>query len=186
MTAAVAHTHLVAHTFHMDIKPGNFIIDDNNNVVLIDWEQSDAPVSTAAPEIDGTWDVEQMPDGSLLYKKYTGLERRNMPESTPGHSGWNIWNVMPIWIKECPKATELADVFSVGRSMWMLLRQPDIDFDDIESTLDIKEDWKGCEGIPEKVKQMVDTCLQREPTKRPGLEELLTFWASRDDMTGCQ
>lgn len=36
MAAAVAHTHLVAHTYHMDIKPGNFLLDEESNLVLID------------------------------------------------------------------------------------------------------------------------------------------------------
>lgn len=62
--------------------------------------------------------------------------------------------------------------------MWMLLRQPDIDFDDIESTLDIIEDWQGCEDIPDQVKNTVDRCLRRDPKGRPGLEELVAFWTS--------
>jgi serine/threonine protein kinase len=139
MAAAVAHTHLVAHTYHMDIKPGNFLLDDDWNLLLIDWEQNDAPVTTVAPEIDGSWDVKLSSDGSLVYSKYTGPERRIMPESTPGGNGWNLWNVYPIWIKQCPKAAELAEVFSLGRCMWMLLRQPDTDFEDIEDTLDIED-----------------------------------------------
>ena len=103
MTAAIAHTHFVAHTYHMDVKPGNFLLDADLNLVLIDWEQSDAPITTAAPEIDGTWDVEEIPaEGqttTLRYTKYTGPERRNMPETTPGNSGWNVWNVFPVWNK---------------------------------------------------------------------------------------
>lgn len=99
MTAAIAHTHFVAHTYHMDIKPGNFLLDAHFRLVLIDWEQSDAFVTTAAPEIDGTWDVEQVPAAAaaaenttttLRYTKYTGPERRNMPETTPGDNGWNV------------------------------------------------------------------------------------------------
>ena len=43
MAAALAHTHFVAHTYHMDIKPSNFILDENLDLVLIDWEQSDTP-----------------------------------------------------------------------------------------------------------------------------------------------
>lgn len=49
--------------------------------------------------------------------------------------------------------------------------------DDIESTLDILEDRKDCEDIRDEVKRMVGSSLQREPTQRPGLEELVTFWA---------
>lgn len=91
MAAAIAHTHFVAHTYHMDIKPGNFLLDADFNLVLIDWERSDDPMTTAAPEIDGTWNVEEMPpEGkktALRYTKYTRPERRNMPETTPGCNG---------------------------------------------------------------------------------------------------
>jgi serine/threonine protein kinase len=74
MAAAIAHTHFVAHTYHMDIKPGNFLLDADYSLVLIDWEQSDAPITTAAPEIDSTWDVEEIPTEGLTttlrYTKY--------------------------------------------------------------------------------------------------------------------
>ncbi|KYK59811.1 Protein kinase-like protein [Drechmeria coniospora] len=176
MAAAVAHTHLVAHTYHMDIKPGNFLIDENQKLVLIDWEQNDAPATTAAPEIDGSWDVEQSADGSLLYTKYAGPERRNMPDTTPGQRGWNVWNCFPVWAERCPKAAELAEVFSVGRCMWMLLRQPETDFEGIENTQDILEDWTGCEDIPESFKRAVEKCVDHDPNKRMGLEELVAFW----------
>ena len=58
----------------MDIKPSNFILGEHFNLVLIDWEQSDAPVATAAPAIDGTWDAggiqERVADG-----KFSGAVR---------------------------------------------------------------------------------------------------------------
>lgn len=179
MTAAVAHTVLMAHTYHMDIKPGNFLLDENANLILIDWEQSDAPVTTAAPEIDGTWDVRLSSDGSgtLVYTKYTGPQRRNMPTTTPGSNGWNVWKVFPVWSKQCPKAVERAETFSLGRSMWMLLRQPDMEaFDDVMSTLDIVEDWGSCDDIPLSWKRTVGRCLKRDPNERINLNELLAFW----------
>ncbi|ATY61772.1 kinase-like domain [Cordyceps militaris] len=187
MTAAIAHTHYEAKTFHMDIKPGNFILDDNSNVVLVDWEQNDAPVTTAAPEMDGTWDAQEMserlPDGStttrVLYSKYQGPPRRNMPEETPGSNGWNVWNSLLHWQKTCPKAAELAEVFSLGRTMWMLLSQyRSEDLDDVESTEDVVEDWSGSDTIPASYKTLVGSCLERDPTKRPALEQVERFWAT--------
>lgn len=183
MTAAIAHTHFVAHTYHMDIKPGNFLLDADFHLVLIDWEQSDAPITTAAPEIDGTWDVEEVPaenmTTALRYTKYTGPERRNMPATTPGDNGWNVWNVFPVWEEQCPKALELAEVFSLGRCMWMLLCQPDMDaFDDIMSTEDVVEDWGSSEDIPAHWRHVVQACLEHSPNERIGLRELLTFWDS--------
>ena len=181
MAAAIAHTHFVAHTYHMDVKPGNFLLDVNLHLVLIDWEQSDAPITTAAPEVDGTWDVEEIPaEGqttTLRYTKYTGPKRRNMPETTPGNSGWNIWNVFPVWNEQCPKALELAEVFSLGRCMWMLLRQPDMNaFEDITSTEEVVEDWGSSEDIPANWKHVVQACLKHNPNERIGLRELLKFW----------
>lgn len=58
MAAAVVHTHWKAHTFHMDIKLGNFLIGDDESLLLGDWEQTDSPATTIASEADGTWDLQ--------------------------------------------------------------------------------------------------------------------------------
>lgn len=57
MASTISHTHLEGHTYHMDIKPSNMLLDSNENLILIDWEQSGAPKCTVAPEADGSWDV---------------------------------------------------------------------------------------------------------------------------------
>lgn len=57
MSSAILHTHLVARTYHMDIKPANFLVDDEGDLILIDWEQSGAPLYTLAPEASGEYDV---------------------------------------------------------------------------------------------------------------------------------
>ncbi len=138
MAAAVAHTHRAARTYHMDIKPGNFVADASDKLILCDWEQADALTTTLAPEADGTWDVseelgeqgQQAGNGvpalpHLRYTKYEGPPRRNVDdEYSLGDSSWHIWNVFPMWNAEHRWALELAEVFSLGRSMWMLLRQP--------------------------------------------------------------
>lgn len=172
MATAIAQTHLVARNFHMDIKPGNFLVKDGT-LVLIDWEQNSVPDTTAAPEVDGTCDVTTLVDGSLSYTKYTGPPRSNMPEEAWGNRGWSKWNVFILWREQCPKALELPEVFSVGRSMWMLLRQPDMDVDEIEDTLDLVEGWDECEDVPEFLKQVVMRCVNPDPLKRIGLEELV-------------
>ncbi|KAI4860724.1 hypothetical protein F4820DRAFT_435967 [Hypoxylon rubiginosum] len=91
MAAAVAHTHRQAKTYHMDIKPGNFLIDEHDNLALGDWEQSDSPATTLAPEADGTWDVERAevdhPVGDrprLRYTKCDGPPRRNVEDGVLG------------------------------------------------------------------------------------------------------
>ncbi|KAK0655570.1 hypothetical protein B0T16DRAFT_432809 [Cercophora newfieldiana] len=182
MAAAVFHAHRIAKTYHMDIKPGNFVADGSDNLILCDWEQHDAPATTLAPEADGTWDVtEDLPTlqavrPQLRYIKHSGTPRRNVDEDVLGDAPWHIWNVFPIWSNEHPWALELAEVFSLGRSMWMLLRQPESDFEDIEHPDQLITDWDKSEDIPATWKQMVDRCMSRDPNKRPDLSELVGFW----------
>ncbi|EHK41168.1 hypothetical protein TRIATDRAFT_78127 [Trichoderma atroviride IMI 206040] len=180
MCLAITHTHRVAHTFHMDIKPGNFIIDDQGNLILIDWEQSGAPATTLAPEVDGTWDVEEQnikENGPtrLAYTKYTGPERRNMPEGS-GQETFNVWNVFPEWQVSCPKAIELAEVFALGRTMWMLLSQIANDFDEVEHPDDVQVTWTGNNNLPSQWVQIVENCMKVDPNDRPLLENLTEFW----------
>ncbi|KAF2229883.1 hypothetical protein EV356DRAFT_419553, partial [Viridothelium virens] len=111
MSAATEHAHLVVHSYHMDIKPGNFLIDDDENLILAGWEQFAAPATTLAPEADGNSDVEEIqassstPDSSVLkYTKYKGPERQNTDDDLGGGYSWNLWNVFPIWQERCPKA----------------------------------------------------------------------------------
>ncbi|KAL6701710.1 hypothetical protein J3F84DRAFT_355556 [Trichoderma pleuroticola] len=180
MCLAITHTHRVAHTFHMDIKPGNFIIDDQENLVLIDWEQHGAPATTLAPEADGTLDVEEQnveENGStkLVYTKYTGPERRNMPEGS-GRESFNIWNVFPEWHASCPKALELAEVFALGRTMWMLLSQTANSFDEVEHPNDVQVTWAGKNDAPSHWVEMVEDCIKVDPNDRPSLDNLTKFW----------
>lgn len=107
MAAAVAHTHFVAHTYHMDIKPGNFLLDGDSNLVLIDWEQSDAPITTAAPKINGAWDVKEISgDGTnnvLQYTKYTG------PETQYAYN-----HTRKKWLERMERVSSLGRVVSKG------------------------------------------------------------------------
>ncbi|KAI9715013.1 MAG: hypothetical protein M1812_006227 [Candelaria pacifica] len=180
MSLAIAHTHRVMHTFHMDIKPGNFIVDDEENLLLIDWEQSGAPATTLAPEADGTWDVnEQDTIGGratkLIYTKYTGPERRNMPEGS-GQESFNVWNVFPEWQASCPKALELAEVFALGRTMWMLLSQTADDFDEVEHPNHVRITWCNENNLPLHWIRMIEKCMKKDSNERPLIVDLAEFW----------
>ncbi|KAL7797922.1 kinase-like domain-containing protein [Trichoderma afarasin] len=180
MCLAITHTHRIAHTYHMDIKPGNFVIDDQENLILIDWEQSGAPVTTLAPEADGTWDVEEQvtkENGSpkLVYTKYTGPERRNMPEGS-GRESFNIWNVFLEWQASCPKAVELAEVLALGRTMWMLLSQTANNFDEVNHPDDVQVIWAGKNDPPSHWVEIVENYMKVDPNDRPSLDELVEFW----------
>jgi thiamine kinase-like enzyme len=43
IASPIYHPHFVAHTYYMDIKLVNLLLDDHLNLILIDWEQSGAP-----------------------------------------------------------------------------------------------------------------------------------------------
>jgi serine/threonine protein kinase len=46
--------------YHMDLKPSNMLLNNENDVVVIDWEQCDASPFFLAPEASGVWDVEDV------------------------------------------------------------------------------------------------------------------------------
>lgn len=60
ITSAITHTHFTAHTFHMNIKSINFVLDSNQNLILIDWEQSKTLLYTLALEANNSWNVKEM------------------------------------------------------------------------------------------------------------------------------
>ncbi|KAL5095238.1 hypothetical protein Trisim1_000017 [Trichoderma cf. simile WF8] len=180
MCLAIMHAHRVAQTYHMDIKPGNFVINDQQNLILIHWEQSGAPATTLAPEADGTWDVEEQgtkenESPKLVYTKYTGPERRNMPEGG-GRESFHVWNVFPEWHASCPKALELAEVFALGKTMWMLLSQTANNFDEVEHPDDVQVTWEGETHPPSHWVEIVENCMKIDPNDRPSLDNLVEFW----------
>ncbi|KAJ4325913.1 hypothetical protein N0V84_003299 [Fusarium piperis] len=184
MALAVAHAHHVLHTFHMNVKPESFLVDVGLNLLLADWEQSGASATTLAPEADGTWDVkEETTDGGtkLVYTKYTGPPRRNMPQGS-GPATSPAWNVFPKWQANFPRATELAEVFSLGRTMWMLLTQTVGEFDDVKHPDDIRVTWVGAKNLPSHWIEMVERCMEHDPNKRPGLENLVKFWKNEESL----
>ena len=166
MVDAIAHTHFESVTYHQDIKPSNFLINDNRDLILIGWEQSGATRCTIAPEANGSYDVEVQagsPNAKPLYKIYDGPARVNHPSS------WPHWNVFPIWSVTCPEALEAAEVFSLGRTMWMLLEE--VDEGSLAADVGITY-WQKAYDVPEEYKAVIDHCLESDPNKRIGLLEL--------------
>ncbi|MCJ1407364.1 hypothetical protein MMC19_001435 [Ptychographa xylographoides] len=175
MTSAIAHTHFAAHTFHMDIKPANFVVNANKDLILIDWEQSGAPSYTLAPEADGTWDIKDLHEGAdsakpeLVYEKYRGPYRENLAWGRPK------WNVFPIWRESFPRALEAAEIFSLGQTMWMLLEQ--VAQSEVEDLDNVIVFWsEAAKDIPDAWKKVVCRCLDIDPNKRITLLELVNFW----------
>ena len=57
----IASTLVIMHIFcqyHMNLKPSNILLDDDENTILIDWEQSGALPFFIASEVNSLWDVE--------------------------------------------------------------------------------------------------------------------------------
>lgn len=191
MASAIAHAHFTAHTYHMDIKPANFVLNARKDLVLIDWEQSGAALYTLAPEADGSWDVKEATTGSLypgitdstepklVYEKYSGPYRENLAWGRPK------WNVFPSWRDFYPRALDAAEVFSLGRTMWMLLEQ--VTQSEVEEREQITVSWSDlAEDIPEDWKDILSRCLDPDPNERVGLLELVDFWKTVTCKDGAQ
>ena len=176
MVSAIAHTHGFSKTYHNDVKPSNFLVNDARNLVLINWKQGGATRSTRAPEADGSYDVcydvETRPDTlrakRLLYSKYEGPKRTNHPSS------WPHWNVFPTWRNLWPEAVQAAEVFSLGRTMWMLLDEVDQGSPRADSVVAYWSLWS--RAIPAEWQAVVERCLEFNPEKRIKLSDLLSFW----------
>ncbi|RSM01579.1 hypothetical protein CEP52_008445 [Fusarium oligoseptatum] len=177
MSLVVAHTHRVLHTSHMDIKLEKVLVDSGENLVLIDWEQSGTSPTTLAPEADGCWDVSEDPTAKgtrLIYTKYAGPPRRNMPKGN-GPATFHVWNVFPEWQATVPRATELAEVFALGRTMWMVLTQTIDGFDEVKHPDHVRVTWDDANDIPNDWIEMVERCMAKDPNERPGVEDLVKF-----------
>ena len=189
MASAVAHTHYTAHTFHMDIKSANFLLDADQNLILIDWEQSGAAPYTLAPEADGAWDVTEMATGAsteetrnsatprLVYEKYSGPYRENLAWGQPK------WLVFPSWKDTCPWVLDAAEVFSLGRTMWILLNR--VAQSELEDSDEVIISWNdAAEDVPNEWKDIVGRCLDPDPNARIGLRQLVDFWkvVTREDV----
>ncbi|KAF2457797.1 kinase-like domain-containing protein [Lineolata rhizophorae] len=176
LVSAMAHVHFVASAWHQDLKPPNILIDDNDDLLLIDWEQVGQGGFFIAPESDGTFDVSTVEeDGGkqkLVYTRYEGPRRVNNTLSHPE------WNVLPTWKEEHPKAVELAEVHSTGATLYLLLEQ--VRLVHVEGVSDYSAEevrWsEWSDDIPQSWKESITKCRMLDPNERIGMMELLEFW----------
>ncbi len=181
MASAIAHTHFTAHTFHMNIKPINFVLDSNQNLILIDWKQSGTSLYTLAPEANGSWNVKEAKVESsssddadsavskLVYERYVDHYRENLAW---GRSKWNVYS---FWSEFYSRALMTAEVFSLGRTMWMLLQQ--VTQSEVEDLDEVVVYWsEDARDIPDDWKAVVNRCLDFDSNKRIELMNLLNFW----------
>lgn len=86
-----------------------------------------------------------------------------------GQQPFNIWNVFPVWQASCPKASELAEVFALGRTQWMLLIQTTESFQEVNYPNDVQVTWGNKDTIPSSWIKMVMQCMEEDPNERPFL-----------------
>ncbi|KAF2212206.1 hypothetical protein CERZMDRAFT_106105 [Cercospora zeae-maydis SCOH1-5] len=174
LCSAVADLHYRSRAWHQDIKPGNILIDNTNQLKLCDWEQWGGAQFVRAPEVNQELDVQETGETvngkmQLKYSRYEGAPRQNSAVDP-------YWNVYPVWIETCPLAAELGEVYSLGKTLWVLLeqvvREPDPMISDYTT---IKVCWKSTD-IPKSWTDIVDAAIAEDPNARPRLSELVSFW----------
>src|SRR5207247_140724 len=136
-----------------------------------------------APEADGTFDVTTNEGGvegepRLKYVKYEVPRRVNNSIGTPE------WNVFPSWKDQHPKAVELAEVYSLGSTMWLLLEQVALNHvdgvEDYSSEVIHRTNWS--KDIPDAWKDIVAVCVKLDPNERIGMKQLLDFWKAEHEI----
>jgi serine/threonine protein kinase len=186
LASAVHHAHSVDGAWHQDLKTANILVDENDNLLLIDWEQCGANTFALAPEADGSFDLD-LPimyeaaafgdKSDMLYVPYTGPFRQNNDIGAP------MYVVFSEWMKQCPKAVELAEVWSLGSIMWQILEQVALEhLPDIEKAYDgIKEGvvWTEMSAdLPARWRSLVDRCRKKDPNQRMRMVDVVEFWRS--------
>lgn len=161
----------------MDLKPSNVLLNNEDDVIVIDWEQCGASPFFLAPEGDGLWDVEVVANSeagaepTMAYRKFIG--------PLPDNGGtWPRRNVFQLWQRECPRALEAAEVYSVGRSLWAIFEQSDDVWVHERGNPEAKAVvWThASDSMPEIWKDFVSRCMSLDPNKRPTFEQGETFW----------
>ncbi|CAK7568671.1 MAG: hypothetical protein SEPTF4163_006669 [Sporothrix epigloea] len=176
--------------YHMDLKPSNMLLNNADDVIVIDWEQCGASPYFLAPEATGLWDVE------LATNAETGEESKTKPGKArmayrkfvgpllAEDEAWPKRDVFKLWQRECPKALEAAEVYSVGMSLLVIFEQRDDVWSYDRGQPEAKAAvWtQRSEDVPEVWKDFVSRCMSLDPNQRPTFEEGERF--SREEWRG--
>lgn len=174
MAEGILHTHRAATTFHLDMKPGNVLLEDDDTVRIIDWQQQGMCRAThppseatllAGPKIRRIVDkLRPGPDGQprVVFAPRPGT----WPES-------GLREAYVAWKAEDPAAVEAAEVYMLGRTMWMALEQV---AESVAAATKLTAWTNKSADIPIAWKQAVMRCLEFEPAQRSTLEDLVRFW----------
>jgi serine/threonine protein kinase len=175
LASVLHHVHSVARSWHQDFKPPNMLLDDADGILVIDWEKCGANSFILAPEANGRFDIEEDTEETsghrkLRYKAYNGPERVNDPIAVPK------WNVFPGWNKEYPEAVELAEIYSLGKTIWLILEQVSTGYGGEDYSSEVVQWSEWSEDIPQSWKDIVDRCIKVDPNARIRMEDLCRFW----------
>ncbi|KAL6791068.1 kinase-like domain-containing protein [Trichoderma sp. SZMC 28012] len=100
LAMAIAHS---SGQYHMDLKPSNMLLNNEDDVIIIDWEQCGASPFFFAPEADGSWDVEVVVDAepTEVWEINPGKEmmvhRKFIDPLRDDFGVWTRRNVFQLW-----------------------------------------------------------------------------------------
>lgn len=165
----ILHTHRVAKTFHMDMKPTNVLVEDDDTVRIIDWQQNGMCRATHPPEATLGFN----PKIQKIFDKMR-LDQNGQPIVifTPQPGIWpeeGLRDAFVKWKAESSRGIEAAELFMAAKTFWHVLEQR-------EETTDPTIWSKDTTDIPERWKETVQACLNEDPAKRPALETVVEFW----------
>ncbi|KAI7778422.1 phosphotransferase enzyme family protein [Diaporthe eres] len=145
----ILHTHRVAKIFHMDMKPANVLIEDDDTVRIIDWQQQGMCRATHPPEatLGFTPKIQKIVDKMRLDQNGQPIVIFT-PQSGPGQkrvSGMPTSN---------GKRRTRAREETIDPTIWS------------KEAMDIPGSWR----------ETVEACLIEDPAKRPALETVAEFW----------
>lgn len=165
----ILHTHRVAKTFHMDMKPANVLVEDDDTVRIIDWQQQGMCRATHPPEAT----LGFKPKIQKIIDKMR-LDQNGQPIVifTPQPGTWpeeGLRGAYVRWKSENSRGLEAAELFMTARTFWHVLEQRG---ETIDPTIWSKESM----DIPQSWRETVEACLVEDPAKRPALETVVEFW----------
>lgn len=163
------HTHRVAKTFHMDMKPSNVLVEDDDTVRIIDWQQNGMCRATHPPEATLGFN----PKIQKIVDKMR-LDKNGQPLTifTPQPGTWpeeGLRDAFIRWKAENSRGLEAAEMFMAARTFWHVLEQT-------EETTDPTIWSEESRDIPESWMETVQACLNENPAERPTLETVVEFW----------